>query len=498
MKKFFMALLCCLFIPMLAFADKTYDTDVVVVGAGASGVTAALQAAELGAKVVIIEKLPSLGGGTICSGLTVVGSDQQNKYGFHQFTDKSYVFKKIMDYNHYAGVAPIVSKFINESNNSYEWLKKHNVKFDPIFLYTYLEDPAWHPLTGHCAGMLKSLIEEFKKYNITALTETPGKSLIIKNGKVAGVIAESEEDGKVTINAKSVIIATGGYGGNPDMVKKYAPFKGFSVNKGSKFRVGDGINMALSAGADTHNIGLMQWHDPMPKTDIGRATRSGFNEPFFWVNKEGKRFMDETYRMLWAYSGNASLNQPDGVVIKLLDAATVKHITDKGGALYGVHDLKPNNDFNKSVEMDVQGNKVVKANSIKELVQKLNKNYGFNMDEATLQATIKQINDSYANHEDSQFFKNRQYLREFKTAPYYALVTYPAFLGSVGGIKVDENAAALDADNKPVPGLFVVGLDSGGMLYGDTYNIVSAGQTLGWAVNSGRFAAIKAVDEMKK
>lgn len=496
MKKLFSIIF--VFVYAAAFAATTYNADVVVVGAGGSGNAAAIQAGQLGAKVILLEKMPAVGGNAnFCEGIFAAESRLQKDLNLPDVS-KEHLFKVMMDYNKYKGDARLITAFVNKSPDTIDWLADLGVEYDGVFLESNMRTYTWHRFTGLCTEMTRTLVNQFPKYNVELKLESRATEIIMKNGKAVGVKAVNEDDGEIVINAKAVIIGTGGFINNEEMLLEYAEYKGAIKALGAKGRTGDGIKMALAAGAMADGLGGVQYHSPSPKggplpAGAGpRKTSAAFNQPNFWINPDGQRFVDESVSGAFAYAGNASIRQKDGLVVKLADQAAIDYYAKEGPDFFGGHGRRPFTTLPKDIEDDVKAGLVVKADNINELVKKMNSRFGTKIKADVFKETVEQVNKAYEANFDFLFYKERQFLRPFKTAPFYAVATYPAALGTVGGIKITEHCEAVDTEFKVIPGLYVIGTDAGGM-YGDTYNIIVAGETIGFAVNSGRMAAEHAV-----
>jgi fumarate reductase flavoprotein subunit len=211
--------------PVLSAADQKYDVDIVIAGGGLSGLSAALTAAESGAKAIVLEKLPFLGGaGLFPEGSLGINTRYQKEMGIKTTTDQ--VFAKVMEFHHWRCNAAVIRTLLNESGKTIDWLMDHGVKIKNIRTMFPPEKSlqVWHIYEGHGARVVKIMSDNFKKKGGSILTKTAVKKLLINNeGVVIGVAAESADNGTVTINAKAVIIATGGFAGNKEMLKKYVP-----------------------------------------------------------------------------------------------------------------------------------------------------------------------------------------------------------------------------------------------------------------------------------
>ena len=190
--------------------------------------------------------------------------------------------------------------------------------------------------------------------------------------------------------------------------------------------------------------------------------------------------------MNWPFAGNA-LVKFGGTAISIFDADTRKYMVETNGVdtpigeFVHIGDKLPKFDEELQKEIATGNNKAFVVNSIDELAQKLG------LDAAILKETIAQNNEFADRRVDGQFFKNAKFLRPVKTPPFYVVKLHPTMLGTLGGVRIDEKMQAVDKDRRPIPGLYVVGNDAGG-LYGDTYDLLMSGSTIGFAINSGRIA----------
>ncbi|MCH1919921.1 FAD-dependent oxidoreductase [Shewanella sp. A3A] len=471
-----------------AWATINMDTDVVVVGAGASGMAASVQAAQLGAKVVTLEKQAKNGGtGNFAEGIFACESSLQHRQGI--IVTKEEAFKTIMDYSHWKANAPLVSAFVNKSASTIDWLKDLGVTFEYIGPGGPGGVLTWHVINGHSKAMIKTFTEQFDKMGGKLLLKTAGHELIVENGKVVGVKGKTKDGEEVIIHAKAVIISTGGYANNKEMMEKYSPYPDMAFI-GQIGKDGDGIQMAWKAGAAEEGIGVMQSYRPgLPGYAPNNQMIAAAVQPYFWVDPKGIRYTDESSVVLWPYAGNA-LERLGGKAFSIYDETTKNMFIDKGihmplgeWVIAGTKLTKLPEELDKAI---AKGD-VVKANTIAELAKKLG------MDPKVLQASVDKNNQMAAAHEDPEYYKKAVYLRAVAKAPYYATRLQPRALGTLGGVKINEHTQAISkATGEPIDGLFVTGNDAGGM-YGDSYDLMLGGGTLGFAVNSGRIAAESAV-----
>ena len=471
-------------------AEVTLKADIAIIGAGASGTAAALAAAQKGAKVILLEKQAAPGGtGNFAEGLFAAESSLQQRQGI--VVTKDAAFKMIMEYSHWLANPLLVRAFVEKSPDTIEWLKDQGVTFEYIGPGGPGGVLTWHVINGHSKKMLAILREKYAALGGQLLLETPGKDLMTRDGKVVGVMAENSQGDKVRVEARAVIVATGGYANNKEMLKKYARFPEV-IPVGNIGKDGDGIRMAWSAGAAEEGMGVMQAYRPglagFPPTShlIAAAV-----QPFLWVDPKGRRFTDESTVILWPFSGN-SVEKIGGTMYSIYDEATRKLLVDGKGipVPMGEHVLantrlsRLDADFAKELATG-RGN-VFKADTVQDLARQLG------MKPEALQATLEEANREADGRQDPVFAKNPNFLRPVRTGPFYATRLHPRSLGTLGGVRIDERTQALNGRGEVIPGLYVTGNDAGGM-YGDSYDLLLGGGTLGFAVNSGRIAAENAV-----
>ncbi len=473
-------------------AEKVLNTDVVVIGQGASGTAAAFAAAELGAQVIGLEQSGMTGGtGNFSEGIFAVESGMQRDMNYNLTKDEA--FQMIMRYGHWRGNAKMVRAFVEKSAETIDWMKKHGVKFEKLFsnypggLYT------WHIYEGRGKGWIDALQKKGKEtYGMTVLMNTKGDELIMKDGKVAGVLATDAKTGdKLRINAKAVIIATGGFGDNPEMMKEYMRFPGVDglAQTGKK---GSGIQMAWKAGGGKEGTEVQASYRPGPK-GVGTTNHvsATAKQPHLWLTPKGERFCDETIMLDWPFAGNA-LERIGGQMWVVYDQKNLDDMTKGRGIDLGVGVMVPVatklTNFEKEFKDAEAKGWAIKADTLDELAKKTG------MNPETLKKTVDEYNKFCDIRHDGQFAKRAEYMKEVRTGPFYAIKSVASSLGTLGGIKANERFQVVTKDGDPIPNLYAAGNDVGGM-YGDSYDLLMAGSTIGFAVNSGRIAAESAVKD---
>lgn len=473
-------------------ADRTMNTDIVVIGQGAAGTAAAFAAAELGAKVIGLEKKGIVGGtGNFSEGIFAVESSMQRAWNYNLTKDE--VFQTIMRYGHWRSNARMVRAFVNKSADTIDWMKKHGVKFEKLFNNYPGGYYTWHIYEGRGAGWINTLQKKGKEvYGMEVLLNTPAEKLLMKDGKVAGVIAKDKNGDTITINSKAVIIATGGFADNPEMMKKYTRFPG-TDGIAQAGKNGVGIQMAWSAGGGKEGLEVQQSYRPGPRAvSTTNHVSATAKQPHLWLTPKGDRFCDETIMLDWPSAGNA-LERIGGQMWVVYDQKNLDDMVKNKGIDLGVGVMVPVatklTKFHDEWDAAHKAGWAYKANTLEELAKLTG------MDPKRLQATVDEYNKSCDIRHDEMFAKKPEYLKPVKTGPFYAIKSVASSLGTLGGIKANDRFQVVSDKEDPIPHLYAAGSDVGGM-YGDSYDLLMAGSTIGFAVNSGRIAAESAVKDL--
>lgn len=457
--------------------------DLVVIGGGGAGIMAALAAAERGVSVIMLEKLGSPGGNSIYpAGPFAVDSPVQKRLGIN--APKDLFFKESMHYTHWRLNPKIIRVFIDKTGDTIRWLEEKGVEFTGLRkLYPTQETPVWHMLKEVGARHLfKVLVKYCDEVGVKVLRRTPAtKILTNKRGRVTGVLAKTaktEEGNELTITTKSVVIATGGYGGNKELLKKYYPAYSENMHNCGFPHKGDGLLMAMEIGVATEGLGILQLNGPrVPKTNvITRFTRKPYN---ILVNKKGERFIDEATTP-FPEMGNAVDRQPDKMVFALFDEQLRQRILDEYEEDEKM-EMPPRERMLLEVERYKQNGYFKTFDSWEEVAKWIG------ADPAVLQATIHEYNSFCDKGRDAMFAKDKEHLLPLRTPPFHAIKAYSGYYNTIGGIKVNERMEVMNKKDKPIPGVFAAGVDVGGWET-ETYNARLSGGTFSFALNSGRIA----------
>ncbi len=458
------------------------SADVVVIGGGGAGLAAAVASAENGAKTLVVERRQNPGGNSaMTEGLFAVESQVQKRMNVDARRDS--FFKKAMERDNWKLNPRIIRAFINKSGDTIGWLGKKGLTFECIRYYPNQSPLVFHCFKGGGTEYVKAMLDECSKLGIRLLRNTRATKLIMDNKtKISGLIAVSSDE-EIKISSKSVIIATGGYAGNKNLLKKYCPFNVKSMKCYGLPHTGDGLLMTMSVGAANEGLGILHMGGP---DFIGeKKLRALPWEPnMVWVNKNGERFADEAMLFL-PFSGiNAIMRQPDCICYAIFDERIKQNIMNIGVIKgWGTHIPATTKLAYLDEELKKEGEKGSLMIS-KSLVSIAN---WMGAKSEILEATISEYNKFCVNKYDSIFAKDSRYLESLQTPPYYVLKCRLGFIQTIGGIKINQKMEVLDKNSMPIPGLFCAGSDAGGWET-DTYNLEITGAAMGFAVNSGRVA----------
>ena len=477
---------------------KRIKKDLVIVAAGPSGLSAAISGAEAGLSVAVFEKTAVTGGSAnMGMGLFAAESKLQKKNLIGITKDEA--FRKFMEYTHWRVDANLVRKYINKSSETIEWLEDMGVEFYDSARYFAESEETWHrvkpdsgvPGPRAASKMFAIMTEHAKELGVEFFLETPVKKLIKEEGRVCGVIAADKDGEEIHAEAGAVVVATGGFGGNPEMVKKYL---GRELGKDLfLFPIpalqGDGCRMAWEAGAAKSDI-MWEMTYCMPASNDGDPELARlFCQPNLLVNLEGERFINEAIMDNTTFTGNAINLQTDHVAFSIVDSSIIKKYERNGmdcvSLVYPFFELS---NFREKFDAAMEnGNPDLYYG---ETLEELAANTGINYEELVL--TIDEYNDMCETG-DKLFNKPKQYMKPLKKGPYFAGRMFPSGYGTLGGIKINHKMEALDENNRPIPGLYAAGTDACN-IFGDSYVFIMPGNTMGFCINGGRMAGENAAE----
>jgi fumarate reductase flavoprotein subunit len=475
--------------------SDSISTDIAVIGSGATGLAAALTAAEGGARVMVFEKQRSLGGtSNFFHGMFAVESDMQRERYITYSRDEA--FKNIMEYSHWRANPRLVRAIVNESPSIINWLQKQGVIFTDATINMPGMPRTYHQVKGLGAAVVACLVVKAKEKGVDIRPGVPVQRIRKQGNKISGLIVDKDEE-EVPVDAQAVIIASGGYANNREWIKKYAGFD-LGVNifpVGNTDKIGDGIRMAWEVGAAEEGMGVLHVLriGPIhPAIESMSSAELPALQPDLWVDPWGQRFCDEGLAFFDTSLGNINARFRTGYTFSIFDDSILQRLSEKG-MVRSVHpDFPPGTwpvDFARVFKhvLEQAAGEVFSAESIGELALKI----GASTEGLT--ATVDEYNAFCQKGHDDLFAKNPQYLWPLRGPKFYAMKTHTAYLGTLGGIKVNHKLEVIDKKDLPIPGLYAGGMDIGG-IYGDSYCMdSSSGLASSLAVISGRIAGRNAL-----
>lgn len=488
---------------------KQLQTDVIVVAAGLSGMAAGIAAAENGAKVMIFEKSNTTGGAAnMGMGPLGVGSPIQKEHMI--FLTAGEAFRKHMYYTHYKVDARLVRDYYFKSGETIEWLMDMGVEFlgvqrafnAPEATRAYSDGEfTWHvvkPEGGGAPGprcataMTKKMTERAKELEVELYMETPVARIIMEDGRAMGVIAKDRDGQEIEARAKAVILATGGFGDNPEMIKEQTAYEfGKTIfNFAIPGMKGDGIKMAWEAGAG-HTPCTMELMYQLPDNMNHFILDGAFRQPCLWVNRNGNRFMPEDQIANTTFTGNAISSQPGYVAYSIFDSKLLKKYKKKGSDIMShvhPHDLFDHFDDQWERDLAEGYEPICQADTIEELAEKAG------IDLEGLEKQIEEYNEMCEAGFDEIFEKDRAYMQPIEKGPFYCCRQNVGAYGTLGGVKINHKTQVLNEEAKVIPGLYCVGTDACN-IFGDSYPFILSGNSMGFCLNSGRIAGENAAEE---
>lgn len=480
--------------------SEQYDIeyDMVVIGGGGSGLSCAVQAAQNGLTVAVLEKMPQLGGSSAyAEGHAAFESDEQAKRGIS--VTKTEAFDAYMDYSHWHADASIVSTFVENAAATIVKMRDLGAVYEEVIV-TAEDQPGelvtWHIPHGEVAHVLELMEAKARDLGVEIFLATPAKKLLTDDaGAVVGVLAEDADGEQVRIGAKAVAIGTGGYACNPEMLNTFSPYDCGEqiINIGGEGNSGDGLTMMFEVGAVPWNhIGTLLLLPLMRgKTVTSHTSAAGF-QPYFWVGRDGRRCTSEIVGLNFGTAGDMVAGLPGSFYWAVLDQAQVDHLVADGCEIgLGVYVRTGEKLVNLPAELaaDIEAGTVFTADSIEALAPQMG------VDPGVLAAEVATYNGYCAAGEDKQYHKEK-YLLPVSTGPYYAIKMEPGILITMGGIKINDRMQVVREDGTAVPGLYSIGCDAGG-LFGDSYILSVPGSANGFALTSGWLAADDATAVIK-
>lgn len=491
--------------------DETASCDVVVVGMGASGTFAAVSAAENGANVIGIEQSQGLGGmGNAAQGMFAIDSVlQQERYGDDLGSDQEYWFNHIYDRTQFLGNAQLIRTLVGESAETIQYALDHDIAFilspQPQQIAHFGETIVYHRWND--AEPFVHMAEYLEKYNVDIRYGTHADALAQAEDGTWNVICTKEDGGTLTVNAKAVVMSTGSFAGNEEMMRETLGDDVYEAAFVIGGMDGTGLQMMYDNGAAKGELLTMN-HGVGPKAastpdggEIKVATQLTMNTPCLWVNRQGKRFMNEDLLKDTVEFSSAVLAQ-GGYAYTIVDEATVNrwaddsykntgfwiHYWDQNGMLDadGNHTIYHAPISKEDFISDFENVLIPTGDGcIAQTTEEAAEFIGCDVD--TLKETIANYNGYVKAGKDDEFFKSAESLLwTVEEGPFYVTKGYNAVLGALGGVNVTNKLEVLTGMDEILPGLYATGNNLSGISVAAYQNVEGVG--LSTALTTGRLA----------
>lgn len=427
--------------------DYELTTDVVVVGGGGAGMTAAITVAENGKNVILLEKSDILGGNTsrASSGMNAAETHYEQEQGVEDSVDL--FIEDTMKSGKEINDPDLVRTLAENTSEAIDWLDKENAPLSgPLGTMGGLSAKRTHRPTdaeGNVTSVGNFLVSalgvRMDELGIEIITGASVNKIIMTDGKASGVVALGEYGETITVNANAVIVATGGFGGNMDRIVSLRPDLAGYISTNVATATGDAIDFLGEVGADFVDLEQIQLHPTVIPTDgalVGEALRG---DGAILVNREGVRFTNETGTR---------------------DAVSAAEVSQTGGNVWLIANEEMYEGSAVIKKLDKSGY-LVKGDTLEDLAAAME------FDSAATAALIETVNkwSTYvASGSDPDFSRDiGTPLTDLSSGPYYAVNVGPGIHHCMGGVKINTDAQVISTDGTPIPGLYAAGEVTGGI-----------------------------------
>ncbi|MFE8101205.1 flavocytochrome c [Brenneria goodwinii] len=442
--------------------------DVVVVGSGGAGLAAAIQASDEGANVLIIEKMPSIGGNTIKASVGMNAAETRFQKIKGIVDSKELFYQESLKGGKNKNNPELLACFVENAPLAVEWLADHGIELNDITITGGMSiDRTHRPADRSAVGgfLISGLTKNINKRNIDVMLDTSVTDILYEAGAVTGVRAVNDEGETLTILAGSVIVASGGFSANRDMVVQYrSDLDGF-VTTNHKGATGDGIAILEKIGAGTVDMGEIQIHPTVEQTTSYLVSESIRGGGAILVNQEGKRFFNE---------------------METRDKVSAQIISLPEKYAYVVFDEQIRMK-NKAADEYIARGFVISADSPRELADKLD------MDLHAFLATLERYNVFVDKQNDEDFGRKTALRQPINQGPFYAIRIAPGVHHTMGGVTINPDAAVLDDQQRVIPGAYAAGEVVGGIHGGNRIGGNAVADIIIFGILAGRHAAAHAL-----
>jgi fumarate reductase flavoprotein subunit len=456
---------------------NTLQTQLLVIGGGLAGFAAALEASEAGADVLLLEKLETTGGSSAMSGgcLAFAGTDLQAANGI---ADSDELLERdLIEVSDHESDPLLVRAYVANQLDTYHWLRDRGVEFSPVIEASSGQSvPRVHTVDpADAVRVLEARCRDTGRVTVMRSTRALHLLRAGDDAPVRGVVATGPHGEFSVVARDGVLLASGGFCRNAELVHRFAPQYDNAVFVGGDGNVGDGLRMAWRLGADLRDMAYIKGtYGKHPVDTLNHHSCLAVYKGAIAVNQDGRRFVDESisYKLL----GDAVMAQPYHTSYQIFDQPIFESGDDRVRIL----------DFGRRMEEGL----LIKADTLQALAQQIEVPY------ETLRSTVDAYNRQVDVGEDPDFGRralvhNHGSLRRIETAPFYAYPSTAAVFGTYCGLRVEAGMRVIDVFGAPIAGLYAAGEVTGGF-HGGAY---MTGSALGKAAVFGRVAARSALTQ---
>jgi fumarate reductase flavoprotein subunit len=418
--------------------NATKYVDVVVVGGGGAGLAAAIQAHDEGARVLIVEKMPTIGGNTIkaSAGMNAAETRFQRVKGIQD--SKALFYQETLKGGKNKNNPELLHRFVENAPEAIEWLASRGIMLNDITTTGGMSiDRTHRPKDGSAVGgyLISGLVRNVTKRNIDVMLDTSVSDILLENGEVIGVRLVTDENETLTVMTNSVIVATGGFSANSQMVVKYRPDLAGFVTTNHKGATGGGIALLERIGAGTVDMGEIQIHPTVEQNTAYLISESIRGGGAILVNQQGSRFVNE-------------MDTRDKV------SAQIIALPEKYAYIVFDEHVRAKN---KAADEYIAKGLVTSASSPKALAEALG------MDYHAFLATLERYNGFVEKQHDDDFGRTTALRAPINEGPFHAIQIAPGVHHTMGGVTINTETCVLDRTHNVIPGAFAAGEVVGGL-----------------------------------
>jgi fumarate reductase flavoprotein subunit len=447
--------------------DTPKPYDVVVIGSGGAGLSAAIQAHDDGARVLVVEKMPTIGGNTIkaSAGMNAAETRFQRVKGIED--SKALFYAETLKGGKNKNNPQLLQRFVENAPEAIEWLATRGIMLNDITTTGGMSiDRTHRPRDGSAVGgyLISGLVRNVTRRGIDVMLDTSVDEILLTEGEVSGVRLLNDEQEQITVQTRSVVVATGGFSANSAMVVKYRPDLAGFVTTNHKGATGGGIALLEQIGAGTVDMGEIQIHPTVEQNTSYLISESIRGGGAILVNQQGNRFFNEMETRDKVSASIIAL--PEHYAYIVFD----EHVRAK----------------NKAADEYIAKGFVTSASSPRALAAKLG------MDEHAFLATLERYNGFVEKQHDDDFGRTTALRNPINEGPFHAIRIAPGVHHTMGGVTITTEAEVLNTEQQAIPGAYAAGEVVGGIHGGNRIGGNAVADIIIFGTLAGHQAALRA------